>query len=448
MSEPLLGHGELAARCDPASGLTTVGPGSWGPAGTAGLSLGDGLELDVDIARPTTLVALTIEPPSGRAPGAHDDRLHRRLEALLGPPRAQALLRLVREPRGDPDGPGGDRQDAADHGDGAATGVAPALHRAALAQAIACAPGAPPPVQAVGLLEAAAELAQLDGRLDVAPLVRHDLDAGVGLLVDLLADGGVPLPGRRAARELTALLRRVSRILGDQPLAADRLAALAHQLERAHHGGRRRSRGGAAGVAGRDDGGRAAGTDLTAGARRVAIDLGSLPGALAEAGLAAWWADPAEVRVRIDGWADRRGGLWARVFGDGVLVALAPLGTDGGDAVARLVVPPDTRTRLDVDVTDRPELPRPSPTLAATQRAMHVGRAAAQAERLGDRASALLRWRQCARYWARARDPGRVEAAHALARRAVGAVSESAHHPAGGRRHTGPLIVDLVAAGG
>jgi hypothetical protein len=54
--------------------------------------------------------------------------------------------------------------DSADQpGSDAASYVAPALHRAAIAHGIACAPGAPPLVRAVGLLEAAAELASSAG---------------------------------------------------------------------------------------------------------------------------------------------------------------------------------------------------------------------------------------------------------------------------------------------
>ncbi|MGH9249922.1 MAG: hypothetical protein ACRD0W_10455 [Acidimicrobiales bacterium] len=143
----------------------------------------------------------------------------------------------------------------------------------------------------------------------------------------------------------------------------------------------------------------------------------------------------------------RRGGLWARAFvaGNDRLLSVAPFRVDAGDAVARLLVPPDAIRRLEVDVTDRPEMPRPSPALAATQRAIHLGRSAAQAERLGELTNATLRWRQCARQWARAGDDDRAEAALAFGDRGAEPLPwvdrRRSHEP------VPPLVVDLIDAG-
>jgi hypothetical protein len=179
----------------------------------------------------------------------------------------------------------------------------------------------------------------------------------------------------------------------------------------------------------------------------VPVDVGSLPGALAEASVAASRTGPAEVEVRIDGWAWRRGGLWARAFHrrDGSLLAVAAFRADLGDATARLLVPPDAIHLLEVDVTDQPELPRPSPALASMQRAIYLGRLAAQAERLRDVASASLRWRQCARQWARAGDDERAEEARALG--AGGTRSLALNDRRRPNEPGAPLVVDLIDAG-
>jgi hypothetical protein len=95
-------------------------------------------------------------------------------------------------------------------------------------------------------------------------------------------------------------------------------------------------------------------------------------------------------------------------------------------------------------VTDRPELPRPSLALAATQRAIHLGRSAAQADRLGDVANATLRWRQCARQWARAGDDERAEAALAFGDRGADSLPWNRRHS---YEPVPPLVVDLIDVG-
>jgi hypothetical protein len=466
MAEPLLGYQRLVAHHVASSGLVSVGSFTVGPAGSAALDLGGGVELDVDMARPGCLVGLTIELPSGDPPDALSGDLRRRLDQLLGPGYGDDVVALLRAAARDPLRPATARltrsggrsaargsADLADQpGGDVASSVAPALHRAAVAYGLACAPAALPLVRAVGLLEGAAELAVLGRVLDVDGMVERDLRIGVDLLLDAVAGGFGPVPGGKAARAVAGLLRRVSSLTPGQSLVSARLTLLAREFERDGARARRRVHDHRleddAGARPPPDHRRPAvpAADRPRPPRRVPVDVGSLPGALAEAPLAASRTGPAEVEVRIDGWAVRRGGLWARAFraGDRSLVAVAPFRADVGDAVARLLVPPDTIRRLEVDVTDRPEMPRPSPALAATQRAIHLGRSAVQAERLGDLTNATLRWRQCARQWARAGDDDRAEAAHAFGDRGAESLPwnrRRSHEP------VPPLVVDLIDAG-
>jgi hypothetical protein len=482
MADPLLGHQPLVATHVPGSGLVSVGSWPVGPAGSVGLDLGFGVEIDVDVARPSCLVGLTIELPPVDPAGSWPDGLRRLLHPLLGRSSSDDLVGFLGESARDPMqaasarlGPAGHSQsvvsgglDVADViGGNPVCGVAPALHRAATAQGVACAPGTSPLVRAVGLLEAVAELSVVGRVLDLAGVVRRDLRIGVDALLDAVAGGGRPRPGGEAARELAGLLRVVSSLTPRRSLVAARLTSLARELEphrrnrpsarrlttgedapvpRRHHD---RGPAGDASARGQLDRGRRATLDIgrSSPLRRVPVDVGSLTGALAEAPIAAYCRGPAEVEVRIDGWAKQRGGLWARTFhaDDGSLLAVAPFRADAGDAVSRLLVPPAAIRRLEVDVTDRPELPRPSRALSTTQRAIHVGRFAAQAERLGDLASATQRWRQCARLWSQTGDQERAELALAFGDRATAALRSSAHRPA--PTQGGPLVVDLVEVG-
>jgi hypothetical protein len=97
MAEPLLGYEPLVGHCDPVSRLATVRGWSAGPAGTAGLDLGGGIELDVDIAAPGQLTELVVELPSAGRIGSPTRRQRRSLDALLGPERAEELVALARE---------------------------------------------------------------------------------------------------------------------------------------------------------------------------------------------------------------------------------------------------------------------------------------------------------------------------------------------------------------
>jgi hypothetical protein len=478
MAEPLLGRQPLVASRVPGSDLVTVSSGAGGPAGSVGLDLGDGVEVDVDAAPPHRLVNLTIDLRSGDRAAPPLVGVRHGLDVLLGPDCGADVVAFLADARHDdtrptlaPLGAGAGGGTAASpgaavadpHGDDASD-VAPPIYRAAIVHGIACAAGAAPLVRAVALLEGAVELAAVGRVLGIDGVVRGDVRIGVELLLDEVARGSDPMPGGRAGREVARLLRRVSGLGGVQSVATARLRSLARELERAGP-----HRPGAPGLAPGDGAGvrvgavRSQRVDLDGRSRprrshrhpasvhagrprmpgRVPLDIGTLPGSLAEAPVAASRTGSSEVEVRIDGWAERRGGLWARAFlaGDGSLLAVAPLRANARDAAARLLVPPNAIGRLEVDVTDQPELPRPSPALAAVQRAIHLGRAAAQAQRLGDSTTANLRWRQCARHWHRAGDHKRAELAHAFG-------AEAARSPGRRQAHQAipPLVADLVAA--
>jgi hypothetical protein len=482
MADPLLGLQPLVATHVPGSRLVSVGSWPAGPAGSVGLDLGFGVEIDVDAARPSCLVGLTIELPPADPPGDLPGGLRNALDPLLGRSCSDNLVGFLHDSMRDPMRAASARLAAPDHGrsvaigapdladlpvDAPVSGVAIALQRAATAQGLACAPGVSFLVRAVGLLEAAVELSAVGRLLDLTSMVRRDLSIGVDVLLDAVAGGSRPRSGGHAARELAGLLRVVSSLTSRQSLVAARLTSLARELEpdrRNRRGARRltttegppvprrhHDSGPAEDASARRrlDRSRPATLDLgrSSPLRRVPVDVGSLPGALAEAPIAAHRRGPAEVEVRIDGWAERRGGLWARTFhaGDGGLLAVAPFRADVGDAVARLLVPPDAIHRLEVDVTDRPELPRRSRALAAMERAIHVGRFAAQAGRLGDPASATQRWRQCARLWSESGDHERAELALGFGDRASDALRSSPRGQAHAR--AGPLVVDLVEVG-
>ena len=491
MAEPLLGHRVLVAGFDPVARLTTLHARPAGPAGSAGIDLGAGVELDVDVADPGSVAGLTVELPQVGDAGALPAGVRRRLEALLGPERAAALGALVADgpddtvtlPRrlaaGDDRGEsaagaGGSARSVPHAAQSPATGVAPPLQRAALAHVAACAPGVPRLVRAVALLEAAAALDEVSPRLDLRTTARHDARVGAELLVDLLADGLVVVPSERVAGALAPIVRRTVRLLDRDGLLASRLTALAGDLERGHvarshsaappavpvpgsqmlgaadpalgdHGVAAPGPGGpthAPGDAAPD--GPALGTGLRSYRnpdRHVRVVIRSLPGAVAEAAVTAQRTGTDQVEVRVGGWAERRHGLWARGFDpdDGTLLALGPLRGDGRDAVAHMLVPPWAIGRVEVDITDRPEMPRPSAALAAVGRAIHLGGVAARAERLGDRRSAARRWRQCARAWLAAGDLTRADQALAYAAQVNGGDGRA------GGRIPRPLVSDLIA---
>jgi hypothetical protein len=115
-----------------------------------------------------------------------------------------------------------------------------------------------------------------------------------------------------------------------------------------------------------------------------------------------------------------------------VAVALAPLQRDGLMESAELLVPPDTDTDdLDIQLVAADELHQLSGAPAdLVRRAVRAGRAAASAERYGDRFEAMQRWQLCADLWRRVGDD----------RRAGQAMDRGTSR--GGRVMVGPILAD------
>lgn len=125
---------------------------------------------------------------------------------------------------------------------------------------------------------------------------------------------------------------------------------------------------------------------------------------------------------------------WVRALRtDGLVsVALAPLQLDGLMESAELLVPPDTDTDdLDIQLVAADELHRVAGAPAdLVRRAVRAGRAAASAERYGDRFEAMQRWQLCADLWRRVGDD----------RRAIQAMDRGTSR--GGRVMVGPILAD------
>ena len=434
MVEPLLGTRPLLADCHPAAGVATLSARPAGPAGSAGITLADGLELDVDVADPATLVGLTLEWATDGAGGLEPPPQHRRaLEVLLGGDRAAQLAASLHG-RPDADGWVGCRL-----GDGAhlARGVAPGLHRAALAVAGAGTAGVPTAVRGIALAEAAAELAPVAERLPaVGAVVRDWLAGAADLVVETLAEGTFAVP-EHAAAPVGRLLRRVARLAATPPLAGARFAALARELDEGAHRApppRRRPVGTLAATA-------SSGSPIAPGGE-ITVDRDGLPGLVAGAVVTGRRCGTSEVEVRIARFGDRRD-LWARALdrSDRTVVAMGPFRPEGDDAVALLLVPPDAMGRVALEVTERPGDEPASAALSTVTRAVQEGVAAARAERLGDRRAALGAWHRCAHAWAAAGDPARAEDARRLASQLRGPRSSWPE------RVVPPLVVDRLLAG-
>jgi hypothetical protein len=424
------------------AGLAFAHAADAGPAGTAALLVGGGIELDVDVAQPTALVSLTLDLPAGGAGGLDGDT-KRRLDALLGPRRADLLLDRARSVPGN-DVPVHDVavHDPAHRSDHC---LAPAVHRAALAHTLAGEVGAPPMVRAIGRLEAALELAKASSIPELRPVAQRDARLAIDLLLELAPEHPLVVP-EQAVRPVSDLVRAAIALDGRRHMRAP-LRERADEIERGHYTPRppadtprSRSRAGfpAGAVAGP---GPEEGT-ARRGAGGPRVDLRALPGALCDAGPVAYRRGTSEVEVRVPDWAGQHHALWARAFHarDDVLLAVAQFRRDGPDVWARLLVPPHHAPHLEVDVTDRPELPRPSATLRAVQRATYLGRLAARAERLSRPEQAARQWRRCAREWKRAGDRSRAYRAARYGREASSA-------PWPPDRVIAPLITDLLVAG-
>ena len=150
--------------------------------------------------------------------------------------------------------------------------------------------------------------------------------------------------------------------------------------------------------------------------RMLPVDRRSVPPELAHIGIAAVQTASCEYEVRLDKGADFAERCWARAFdGEGALVALAPFRVAKRDGRALLLVPAQPGDP-DIDVTAEPAMARPSTAYEAVERAISIGREAAQHDRTGDRTSSSRTWGWCAEEWSAAGDEIRAQLAVRYAR--------------------------------
>ena len=150
--------------------------------------------------------------------------------------------------------------------------------------------------------------------------------------------------------------------------------------------------------------------------RLLPVDRRSLPPELAHIGIAAVQTASCEYEVRLDKGADFAERCWVRAFDrEGTLVALAPFRVAKRDGRALLLVPAQPGDP-DIDVTAEPAMARPSVAYEAVERAISIGREAAQHERTGDRTSSSRTWGWCAEEWSAAGDEIRAQLAVRYAR--------------------------------
>jgi hypothetical protein len=172
--------------------------------------------------------------------------------------------------------------------------------------------------------------------------------------------------------------------------------------------------------------------------RWLRVDRRSLPGILEHAVVRAQRVHTAEAEVRVVGEGERATSCWARAFdGDGTIIAMAPLRSQGRDAVAVLLVAPEIIDDVSVDVTDQPGLSRLSPAFESVQRAILDGRDAASAERAGDRKEAAISWHRSGINWREAGDDTRANTAAEFA-------SGGVRGRRGGDRIPRALVADRV----
>jgi hypothetical protein len=419
MPEPLLGGQALVGEWAADARLWLVRGWTAGPAGTAPVHLGSGIEVDLDVADPGTLVGLSVPAPGGDDPTALSQRQHAILNRLVGPARVTRLLAIGRggpatRKLDDDTGRMRSREPALD--------LDPVLGQLALAQLIAEDRTSSLGVRGVAMLEAGAAGRALGRGLGLWNRSAGSTAAGAGLLLTAARGDDLRIPSDVAAA-VSALLRRASRSRALDPSTARDLVALARSIDAGRHTGPRQYHAADVPVAAAAAAPMAMDrmAPLEAVGEPVAIDRRALPADLAPAALRAQRREPSEIEVRATGWAGRADGWWARAFAaDGSIVAMAPFGARRRDAIARLLVPPTDSLGVTVDVSDTPSRARPSVDLRATEHAIRIGRVAARATRLGDTARATEAWQECARQWAAAGDELRAERARELAEQTRG----------------------------
>lgn len=417
MPDPLIESLAMVAEWDGEGRGWTARDWVPGPAGTVGMTLPGGVELDVDVASPGTFVGLWVDAERARQPGLAAIAT---VTALVGEGRATALFGQDRGGVRQLPGPGerdpdADRFRRFDRGtDPTEPGVARALARHVLA--LGDATGGSDLVTGLSLLDAAAAARWIDAPgIDGLGISGLGLEGRMADMVDRAAElvidsWSADLPIDRPVltdvidtvdpwltqAQRTALRELNGEVDVDEVVAEDAAMSSAARLSSAVSE-------------------RAASAPVS---RLRPIDVSALPESFAVVEAAARDTRDAEAEVRIPGRPDLAERLWARSFAaDGTIVAAAPLLADEhaddrdgrrGDIVARLLIPPGSLRGATFDITDRPAESRVSPRSRATVEAIAHGRNAARAERLGDRKETFSRWGRSADAWNTAGDDERA----------------------------------------
>lgn len=432
MPEPLIRSDHVVGEWDPLAQGFAARDWTPGPAGTVGLTLRGDVELEIDVASPGTFVGLWVDADHGGMGRPTTEAMER----LLGRERLFDLLALQKQPgspkilrplnddqprnirprRGHPSDPGSLRGTDPNP----PRGVAPGLARVALAAATGTEPTASALVHALAHIDAALAASIFQPGIGFGTRARTDAAVGAELLLDVVRRG--ELDGQAVDElELADALRGLVTLLPEG--LDDQIRSLARTMTRRSDDEAARAYPAAAASP-------PPSTDamelrhLTESPRPrqralapilAALDRRTLPSELAAEQIVVRATTPSELEVRIahpgpsDGW-------WARAYGpDDVIVAASPFLAAQGDAVARLLVPPDRLAEVEVDITGQPGEPRPSRRLRTIADAVRHGQAAARSERLGDIRAARERWQRSSRAWDQAGDPARSGQAMELA---------------------------------
>lgn len=416
MPDPLLGDEPMVAEWDRDAGLYLVRAWVAGPAGTAGLRMSNGVEVDLDVAWPSRLAELRIPSRDGEL----DERVRTVVERLLGRRR---LWRMQSDRRAEPwpigEVPYDERRREA-------RGVARGMQNTALARQVGNDRRFSDLRRGIAFLESASWGQRHGARWGVRGWRLADARLGAELLFSAIEREPLSLDAV-AARDFVIVLRRVATASSEDPATAARLFALAEDLdsrdwdvptvqrEAMMEYARMPAMLSAAPVSRR--------RVMRVAEERppVPIDRRTLPLVFTHSLVLAERVSASEIDVRIVGESARSAGCWARAFNaDGTLVALAPLRAQKRDGQALLLVAPEMVDEIVVDVIDQPGIRRPSRALDAVEAAIVDGRDAASFERAGDRKEAAMAWHRSAEHWDGAGDVTRTATAHEYAEGRLG----------------------------
>ena len=347
-----------------------------GPAGSSSIELPSGEVVEVDHLDPARIVAVEVPGPDPSASPL--------LVGLFGGDGAMRLADEARR-RGSV-GPEAvpDAAEASSGGVGPRAGRSLDLGAQRAGRLVVLAdlvsdPAVHPLARVVAAGEFVASLDRTPGGDLFAPLVEglavraaaaaalvEDADlAGVNAKVAVRLGSAIrPLVGAASGADAAALERLIERLVGQDPFAGLPVAAVA-----------------------------AAAADL----ELMVAEAASLRAPAMEPTVER--VAPSVLEVTVPGAPE---GRWVRVLHrDGLVVlATAPLRSEGGSSTAELLVPPGLRDdEVEIQVVDAHRLAAGGAPADVVRRAVRIGRAAASAERAGDRRSAMRRWRVCSELW-------------------------------------------------